>query len=161
MPDDEETEGGTQSNADAPGPPPAEQPTGQHRPTRQSNEELQDVLDALRPLVDRYGPQRLLFTGAIVMTVAQLGFAFTGSFAGAVVSRVLVGMGDAMVFISVLRLVASGMGNREIAGTLHLSEHTVARHIQNVFAKLGVHSRGGVIARLGGPRPGGVPGEST
>ena len=58
-------------------------------------------------LLDRFGPQRLLFTGAVVMTVAQLGFAFTGSFTGAVVARVFVGMGDAMVFISVLRIIAS------------------------------------------------------
>ena len=39
------------------------------------------------------------------------------------------------------------MGNREIAGTLHLSEHTVARHMQNVFAKLGVSSRAAAISR--------------
>ena len=58
-------------------------------------------------LLDRFGPQRLLFAGAILMTAAQLGFAFTGSFAGAVVARVFVGMGDAMVFISVLRIIAS------------------------------------------------------
>ncbi len=58
-------------------------------------------------LLDRYGPQRLLFTGAVTMTVAQVGFAFTGSFAGALVARVFVGMGDAMVFISVLRIIAS------------------------------------------------------
>jgi MFS family permease len=58
-------------------------------------------------LLDRYGPQRLLFTGAITMTLAQFGFAYTGSFAGAVVARVFVGMGDAMVFISVLRIIAS------------------------------------------------------
>ena len=58
-------------------------------------------------LIDRYGPQRLLFTGAVLMTFAQLGFAFTTSYAGAVVARVFVGMGDAMVFISVLRLVTS------------------------------------------------------
>lgn len=58
-------------------------------------------------LIDRYGPQRLLLTGAVLMTFAQLGFALTGTYAGAVVARVLVGMGDAMVFISVLRLVAS------------------------------------------------------
>jgi DNA-binding NarL/FixJ family response regulator len=38
-------------------------------------------------------------------------------------------------------LVAAGKHNREIAGTLHLSEHTVARHIQNILAKLGVSSR--------------------
>ena len=31
-------------------------------------------------LIDRYGPKRLLFTGAVLMTVAQLGFAFTTTY---------------------------------------------------------------------------------
>jgi DNA-binding CsgD family transcriptional regulator len=43
--------------------------------------------------------------------------------------------------IEVLRLVASGCSNREIAEQLVISEHTVARHVQNIFAKLGVSSR--------------------
>ncbi len=43
--------------------------------------------------------------------------------------------------LQVLRLVAVGRSNREIATALVISEHTVARHIQNVFAKLGVSSR--------------------
>jgi MFS family permease len=58
-------------------------------------------------LLDRYGPQRLLLVGALVMTLAQFGFALTGSFLGALVARIFVGMGDAMVFISVLRIIAS------------------------------------------------------
>jgi DNA-binding NarL/FixJ family response regulator len=43
--------------------------------------------------------------------------------------------------VEVLRLVAAGKHNREIASALHLSEHTVARHMQNILAKLGVSSR--------------------
>jgi DNA-binding NarL/FixJ family response regulator len=41
----------------------------------------------------------------------------------------------------VLRLVAAGKTNRDIAAELVVSEHTVARHVQNIFAKLRVSSR--------------------
>ncbi|MGH3093231.1 MAG: LuxR C-terminal-related transcriptional regulator [Gaiellaceae bacterium] len=41
----------------------------------------------------------------------------------------------------VLRLLAAGRSNREIAVALVISEHTVARHVQNIFAALGVSSR--------------------
>ncbi len=43
--------------------------------------------------------------------------------------------------VEVLRLVAAGGSNREIAAALTISEHTVARHLQNIFTKLGVSSR--------------------
>lgn len=43
--------------------------------------------------------------------------------------------------LEVLRLVAAGRSNHEIATALVISDHTVARHLQNIFAKLGVSSR--------------------
>jgi len=43
--------------------------------------------------------------------------------------------------LQVIRLVAAGKSNREIASMLVISEHTVARHVQNIFAKLDVSSR--------------------
>jgi ATP/maltotriose-dependent transcriptional regulator MalT len=43
--------------------------------------------------------------------------------------------------LEVLRLIAVGKSNREIASLLVISEHTVARHVQNIFRKLGVPSR--------------------
>ena len=43
--------------------------------------------------------------------------------------------------LEVLRLVAAGHGNRQIAAMLVLSEHTVARHVQNIRAKLRVSTR--------------------
>lgn len=41
----------------------------------------------------------------------------------------------------VLRHVAAGLTNRDIAAELHLSERTVARHLSNIFTKVGVTSR--------------------
>ena len=43
--------------------------------------------------------------------------------------------------VEVLRLVAIGKSNKEIGASLVISEHTVARHVQNIFTKLGVVSR--------------------
>ena len=43
--------------------------------------------------------------------------------------------------LEVLRLVAAGKSNREVANELVISEHTVARHVQNIFTKLDVSSR--------------------
>ena len=48
--------------------------------------------------------------------------------------------------LEVLRLVAAGQTNREIAADLVISEKTVARHVANIFTKLGVSSRSAATA---------------
>ena len=45
-----------------------------------------------------------------------------------------------------LKLVASGQTNRQIAAKLHISEKTVARHISNIFNKLDLSSRAAATA---------------
>jgi pimeloyl-ACP methyl ester carboxylesterase/DNA-binding CsgD family transcriptional regulator len=47
----------------------------------------------------------------------------------------------------VLRLVATGMSNREIATTLVLSEHTVHRHVANILRKLAQSTRAGAATQ--------------
>lgn len=48
--------------------------------------------------------------------------------------------------LEVLRLVATGATNRAIADSLVLSEKTVARHMGNIFTKLGISSRAAATA---------------
>ena len=45
-----------------------------------------------------------------------------------------------------LRLVAAGETDRQIAAALVLSEATVGRHLTNIYAKLGVSSRAAATA---------------
>ena len=45
-----------------------------------------------------------------------------------------------------LRLVAEGLGDRQIAGRLTLSEHTIHRHVANIHAKLRCSSRAAAVA---------------
>ena len=48
----------------------------------------------------------------------------------------------------VLDLVAEGLTNAQVAMVLWISPGTVRRHLENVFAKLGVHTRTAAAARL-------------
>jgi len=57
-------------------------------------------------ILDRVGAKKLLVTGVALMTGGQLAFAFVSTFGAGVAARVLVGMGDAMIFISLMQLVA-------------------------------------------------------
>lgn len=48
--------------------------------------------------------------------------------------------------LEVLQLVVEGRSNREIAATLFLSEHTIARHLTHIFSKTGVENRAAAAA---------------
>jgi predicted MFS family arabinose efflux permease len=57
-------------------------------------------------MLDRFGSRALLLGGLVLMTLGQLAFALATSFPVAVLARGVLGAGDAMVFVSVIRLVA-------------------------------------------------------
>ncbi len=49
--------------------------------------------------------------------------------------------------IDVLRLMAAGFTNRQVASTLHMSRHTVTHHLGQMLRRTGARSRGELIAR--------------
>ena len=85
--------------------------------------------------------------GRVEIDAARAGFERLGATADARHAATLLQRGRAQRRVltdrevEVLRLVAAGKSNRDIADALRLSEHTVARHMQNILAKLGVSSR--------------------
>jgi MFS family permease len=65
-------------------------------------------------LVDRFGSRSVLLVGLALMTLGQSVFAFAEDYPVALAARALVGVGDAMTFICVLRLVSSWFPQRRI-----------------------------------------------
>ena len=63
-------------------------------------------------LVDRVGPRALIVSGAIVMAVGQAVLAVSPSIGFVIFARVLVGMGDAATFVSVIRMLPNWFGGR-------------------------------------------------
>ena len=49
--------------------------------------------------------------------------------------------------IEVLRLIAAGLTNQEVANRLFLSPHTIKVHARNIYGKLGVKNRTEAVAR--------------
>jgi ATP/maltotriose-dependent transcriptional regulator MalT len=98
------------------------------------------LADACRAVGDTDG--EALRRDAALATLERLGAAsqlsrLTGSDEASILSR---------RELEVIRHVAAGESNREIAAALVISERTVERHISNIFAKLGVSSRAAAIA---------------
>ena len=62
--------------------------------------------------LDRFGPRALLTTGSVTMAVGQLGMTLSHGVPTALAARVLIGAGDAMIFVSAVRLVAAWFPRR-------------------------------------------------
>jgi MFS family permease len=65
-------------------------------------------------LVDRFGARRLIAGGAVLVAVGQAVLALAPSFPVAVCGRVLAGAGDAVTFVSILRLVPTWFAPRRV-----------------------------------------------
>lgn len=95
-------------------------------------------------LVDRLGPRRVLSFGVVLLTIGQLGFAQSTAFAPALVSRAVLGCGDAMTFVSVLRIAARWFPARrnpliaQVTGLVGLSGNLVSTAVLSQV----LHSRG-------------------
>ncbi|MFJ6211899.1 nitrate/nitrite transporter [Streptomyces sp. NPDC092296] len=95
-------------------------------------------------LVDRLGPRRVLSYGVVLLTAGQLGFALSTDFGPALVARAVLGCGDAMTFVSVLRLAARWFPARrnpliaQITGLVGLSGNLVSTAVLSQV----LHSRG-------------------
>jgi MFS family permease len=94
-------------------------------------------------LLDRFGSVRMVISGSLLMAAGQALLAFTHQAPGAMVARVLVGAGDAMTFISVLRIVPVWFPPRRVP---------LLSQLTGIVGQLGqVLSAVPLVALLGGP----------
>jgi MFS family permease len=94
-------------------------------------------------LLDRFGSKRMLLTGAALMVAGQLVLAVATDVQAALAARVLVGTGDAMTFVSVLRLVPAWFPSRRVP---------VMTQVTGIVGQLGqVASAVPLVAVLRGP----------
>ncbi len=66
-------------------------------------------------MVDRFGPRRMLLAATLTMGIAQVIFSLVTAYVPALLARGLLGCGDAMTYIAVLRLVAGWFPARRYA----------------------------------------------
>ena len=66
-------------------------------------------------LVDRIGPREIGTAGAATLSLGAVGFAFSGSYLPALFSRMLIGAGSGVIFVSILRFAANWFRDDEFA----------------------------------------------
>jgi DNA-binding CsgD family transcriptional regulator len=104
------------------------------------------------------GPQRarvrtrtgvwLLMHGSLLQGTDQLALIIEPAKAADVAPLIVEAYGFSQRELEVTRLIAAGLGTSQIAAKLFLSPHTVRDHVKAVFEKVGVSSRGELVAKV-------------
>lgn len=90
----------------------------------------------------------LLLHGSPLQGTDQLALIIEPAKASEVAPLIVEAYGLTRRELEVTRLIARGLGTSQIAATVHLSPHTVRDHVKAVFEKVGVSSRGELVAKV-------------
>ena len=90
----------------------------------------------------------LLLHGSVLRETGQLAIVIEPAKASDVAPLIVEAYGLTQRELDVTRAIARGLGTGEIAGELFLSPHTVRDHVKAVFEKVGVSSRGELVAKM-------------
>jgi DNA-binding CsgD family transcriptional regulator len=86
--------------------------------------------------------------GSLMQGTDQLALVIEPAKASDVAPLIVEAYGISQRELDVIRMIARGLGTSEIAGKLFLSPHTVRDHVKSVFEKVGVSSRGELVAKV-------------
>src|SRR4029079_1254476 len=90
----------------------------------------------------------LLMHGALLQGTENLAVVIEPAKGGDVAPLIVEAYGLTQRELDVTRAIARGMGTAEIAQPLFVSQHTVRDHVKSVFEKVGVSSRGELVAKV-------------
>jgi len=90
----------------------------------------------------------LLMHGSMLQGTDQLALIIEPAKAADVAPLIVEAYGLTQRELGVTRMIARGLGTAQIAGELFLSPHTVRDHVKAVFEKVGVKSRGELVAKV-------------
>jgi MFS family permease len=129
-------------------------------------------------MADRFGPRRMIGAALLIMALGEVVFAFATAMPFAIFGRVLVGLGDAMTFLNIIRLIAAWFPRRrfalltaltamigslgQVVGTVPLSAGLQAYGWTPTFLTIGLLSGAvSVVVRLGVRNHPGLPMERS
>jgi DNA-binding CsgD family transcriptional regulator len=90
----------------------------------------------------------LLLHGSILQGTDNLAVVIEPAKGGDVAPLIVEAYGLTQRELEVTRAIARGLGTAEIAESLFVSPHTVRDHVKSVFEKVGVSSRGELVAKV-------------